>query len=344
MRCDLLMKKLVSLLAFCLFFAGCGSGDGKGASRAPEAPAGGRLEVVSVPAGAGVWLDGRIVANTPFDAKPYAGKTLTLQYPGCEAVTVVPGENSLSVNGEPRTFSAAEGGSPRAVIEMPPMQEPSCVIFCTSTPEGAEVLLDGVSQGTTPLEIRNLEAKTYEIAFKLAEREGVTRKVSWREGETRKVVEVRLPSQMLEFYRKKMEEDPLNLLHYADLGHHLVLEGQLMDAMKVYKAGLKLIFDRKNPRDAGRLWAEIERVIVVQYTYGDSRTVDVARRILFGMLCELSEEYLDIGDINFYMNYINVADRLGLKQDAQEKFDAACKKWPGHKQLEGFVRRGYKKK
>ena len=338
------MTRILAILAVLLLAAGCGSGDkpktASGKKASAQTSRNCRLE--TVPSGAGVWEGDSLLGCTPFPLTSCMGRKLTLKSPGCESLEILPEKEGVSV-GEERIRYTEENGTLTALVEIPPAAEPACVLLCRSVPEGADVLLDGEFRGTTPLELTGLSPKAYELSIKLADREPVNRRIRWKEGETRQTVEVRLASQTIEFYRKKLAEEPLNLLHYADMGHHLVLEGELVEAMSVFKEGLKQILDGKRPRDPFRLWAELDRVVTVQYMYGDERTVEVARRILLGMLDELWDEYRDIRDISYYRCYVSVADRLKYREAAQEKLDAALKRWPADKTLTSYLKRGYKK-
>lgn len=301
------------------------------------------LVLKSSPAGAGVWAGDMLVGNTPIAIKQDMGDMeLVLRSPGCvdTSVKVSPSLMTIQTQGKKGQFTEEEEGFV-AVIDMPRLQADTKTLLCISIPAGAEVLLNGESKGLAPLELHGLEPKPYEVSFKMKDRETVVKNIVWKEGEEKLTVEAKLPSLTLGFYRAKLQAEPLWILHYADLGHHLILEGELQEGMEVYKKGLELLLEKKAKENAHRLWSEINRVIVVQYVYGDAETVKQARALLLNMLKSLWEKYPDINDPSFYYNYIDCADANNQRQDAQEKFEKAYKKWPNDKRLKQYLKRGF---
>ncbi len=312
--------RVIMALVALLLFASCGQ---KEAKRYLE----------STPSGAGVWneLD-ELVGNTPMPVP--ANGSYTIRYPGCEDL---PFEISDS---KPLVYMQVDK---RLVtfVELKPVPMASCTIFCTSTPTGAEVFLDGESKGNTPLELRGLAPRNYELTFKKADREMVVEQVEWKADETVRTVDVKLPSTMVVFYRNKLQSEPNNLLHYADLGHHLAQDGELQNAVNVYKTGARLILSKRAKENAGRLWSEIDRLVSVQYVYGDEAAVRQARQLVIEMLRELFDEYPNSDVLSLYYSYIDAAETMKRRNEAQRIFSLAYKKWPKDKRLESYLKKGF---
>ena len=226
----------------------------------------------SVPSGAGVWSElDELVGNTPMPVP--ANGSYVLRHPGCE-------DTPLEISEAKPLAFVQDGERLVATVTLKPVPLASCTILCVSTPTGAEVFLDGESKGNTPLELRGLAPRNYELTFKKADREMVVEQVEWKAEETVRTVDVKLPSTMVVFYRNKLQSEPNNLLHYADLGHHLAQDGELQNAVNVYKTGARLILSKRAKENANRLWSEIDRLVSVQYVYGDEAAVRQARQLV----------------------------------------------------------------
>ncbi|NLF92924.1 MAG: hypothetical protein GX564_03465 [Oligosphaeraceae bacterium] len=85
--------------------------------------------------------------------------------------------------------------------------------------------------------------------------------------------------------------------------------------------------------DDGRLWSEIDRIIVKQYDYGDDDTVRQANLAVLTLLRELKKEFPSPDIMAFYTCYAICADKLNHRQEAQNIFDEAWSKWPDNRQL-----------
>lgn len=117
----------------------------------PEAPAAGRWEVSSAPAGAEVRVDDRIAGSTPV------------------TVPLMPGEHRVRValeGYEPFASSArvqpGQGGAMHAAL----VPLPASLTF-TSTPSGAEIVVDGATRGATPVRMDSVKAGKYKVTASL---------------------------------------------------------------------------------------------------------------------------------------------------------------------------------
>ena len=287
----------------------------------------------SVPSGAGVWSElDELVGNTPMPVP--ANGSYVLRHPGCE-------DTPLEISEAKPLAFVQDGERLVATVTLKPVPLASCTILCVSTPTGAEVFLDGESKGNTPLELRGLAPRNYELTFKKADREMVVEQVEWKAEETVRTVDVKLPSTMVVFYRNKLQSEPNNLLHYADLGHHLAQDGELQNAVNVYKTGARLILSKRAKENANRLWSEIDRLVSVQYVYGDEAAVRQARQLVIEMLRELFDEYPNSDVPPLYYSYIDCAETMKRRNEAQRIFSLAYKKWTKDKRLESYLKKGF---
>jgi len=288
------------------------------------------LLLESQPSPAAVWQGDDIIGTTPCRITPPAQGELSLMLtaPGCK-------DSVLSI---PAGMIAPAG---RLLVKLAQAEKLGVSLRCQSTPAGAELFLDGEFQGRTPVIINGLEPRAIELIFRMKDREAVTRQVDLSSGGVSQAIHVKLPSQTVAFYRNKIKDEPNSPHHYADLGHHLILEHDFTEAAVVFKEGLVLVLDGKASDGGHRLWSEVDRVITKQYDYGNADALKAGREAMLSLLRDLRRERKDIRDLQFYTNYINCADALNFRQEAQERFADAWELYPKHKQLQPFVKRGF---
>lgn len=288
------------------------------------------LMLESQPSPAAVWQGDDIIGTTPCRiVPPGEGElSLLLSAPGCK-------DSVLTI---PAGMITPDG---HLLVKLAQAEKLGGSLRCQSTPSGAELFLDGEFQGRTPLIINGLELRSIELLFRMQDREAVTKQVDLSSGDASQTVHVKLPSLTQAFYRNKIKEEPFSPHHYADLGHHLILEHDFAEAAAVFKEGLLLVLDGKADDGAHRLWSEVDRVIVKQYDYGDADALKAGREAMLALLRDLRRERKDIRHLQFYINYINCADALNFLQEAQERFAEAWALYPKHKQLQPYLKRGY---
>ncbi len=248
-------------------------------------------------------------------------RTLIMRQPGCQEVKLIL---------EPPLNNQDQ----QILVELSALGEKTYRMACSSSPEGAEFYLNNEYKGRTPVEIGGLTAGQHEFMLRHKDREEV-RKTLFLSGQSpeRTVVHIKLPSQLVAFYQNQIAGEPGNLHHYADLGHQLILEGELPEAINTFRKGLQMSLSGKGAGDDHRLWSEVERVISKQYDYGSEEIVRQANEELLHMLRELKKEFPAPGSISFYIQYAACADKLNFRQEAQEIFDEAWTKWPDNRIL-----------
>jgi len=288
------------------------------------------LLLASQPSPAAVWLGEDIIGTTPCRVMPPAQgeQSLLLTAPGCKDSVLV-----LSAG-----MTAPDG---HLLVKLAQAEKLGVSLRCQSTPAGAELFLDGEFQGRTPLILSGLEPRPIELIFRMKDREAVSQRVDLSTGTASQTIQVKLPSQTVAFYRTKIKEEPNSPHHYADLGHHLILEHDIAEAAAVFKEGLVLVLAGKADDGGHRLWSEVDRVINKQYDYGDQDTLKAGREAMLALLRDLHREHNTIRDLQLYINYVNCADALNFRQEAQERFSEAWELYPKHRQLRPFLRRGF---
>jgi hypothetical protein len=286
-----------------------------------------RLE--SEPTGASVWLGDDILGVTPLPLPDLGARPISLRValPGCVDIAVqvdpakLPADRVVRVILEP---SGAQGA-----------------VHCESDPPGAEVYLDGEFRGRTPLDLRPLEPRSYEVSFMMANRKSVTQTLEVAAGTAPASLRVELPSLAEEYYRQQIEKAPTNMHHYADLAHHLVVEHRFGDAAVVFGDAVTVLVKTPGLGDAERLWSEIERVVEKQYDYGSAEDVTAARKALARRLGELLKAYPDAPYPPLHVNYITALDALNERQQAQEAFERAWRRFPNEDSLTRLRRQGF---
>lgn len=287
-----------------------------------------RVRVESVPAGASVWLGDEILGTTPLEL-PLSGQpqSLRLALPGCVDRTVELDPAKLSADRTLRVTLAQPGtlGTAR----------------CESEPTGADVYVDGEFRGRTPLDLRQLEPRAHEVVFMLANRKSMTQTFEAVAGAAPATLRAVLPSLTEEYYRQQIEKERTNLHHYADLAHHYILEHRFADAANVFGEAVTIMVKTPGLGNAERLWSEIDRVTEKQYDFGSAEQVTEARKTLSRKLGELLKAYPDAPFPPLHVSYIMALDSLNERQQAQEAFERAWRRFPNEESLVRLQRQGF---
>ena len=305
----------IFLLLVLLFFPAC--------RKAPQ------IHISSAPTGAALWEEDELLGYTPLSLPlpDTATRTLIIRQPGCQELKLIL---------EP----APTRQDQEILVELSVLGEKTYRLACSSSPEGAEFFLNNEYKGRTPLEIGGLSAGQHEFMLRHKDREEVRKTIFLsQQSPERSSVHIKLPSQLVAFYRKQIVAEANNLHHYADLGHQLILEGEIPEAISTFHKGLQISLAGKGAGDDHRLWSEVDRVISKQYDYGSAEVVRQANEELLRMLRELKKEFTEPNSISFYTNYAACADKLNFRQEAQEAFDQAWAKWPDNQTLKQMKKR-----
>ncbi len=169
------------------------------AGAAPTAPALPLVHLHSQPAGAVVFVDGRVAGTTPMALRLEAGRQAELGIARRHHFTA---EYQITV----------EAGDARAVFAVLPEIPPFGSLQVTSTPPGATVTLDGAELGVTPLATEEVAAGRHELSIALDGFRPVRREVEVRR---RKATEVSLELEK-DFRRIQLLSTPEGARAYLD--------------------------------------------------------------------------------------------------------------------------------
>lgn len=286
------------------------------------------VRVESDPVGATVWIGEEILGPTPLELPTWvAGKvTLRLALPGCT-------DKALDYD--------AGSPPPERIVRVSLEQPGTRGVRCESDPPGADVFVDGEFRGRTPMDLRHLEQRPYELVFMLGNRKTITQTLDAAGSDLAPTLRVVLPSLTEEYYRQQIEREPHNLHHFCDLAHHYILELRFDDAMAVFGAAVTMMIKTPGVADAERLWSEMDRVIEEQYDYGSPEQVNQARRALCAKLGELLKANPEAPFPSLHLNYILALDSINERQKAQEAFERAWRRFPNEEALRRLRRQGF---
>lgn len=282
----------------------------------------------SEPAGATVWVGEDVLGPTPLELPPLPAGKIALRFslPGCSDELV--------------EYDPAQPPAERVLrVTMAPPGTRG--IRCETDPSGADVFVDGEFRGRTPLDLRHLESRAYEVVFMMAGRKAVSQTVDVAAAGAPPTVRAVLPSLTEEYYRQQIEREPQNLHHYCDLAHHYVLELRFDDAMTVFGEAVVTAVKTPGIRDTERLWSEMDRVVEEQYDYGTPEDVNRARRALCRKLGELLKAYPDAPFPPLHVTYVLALDSINQRQQAQEAFERAWRRFPHNESLQRLRRQGF---
>lgn len=265
----------------------------------------GKLHINSEPQNAMAFLDGKYAGLTPLTVDGVAyGKHLL----------------RLLKHGYKLWVGAVEVFESDVFVKVSLQQRQLGSISVTSIPSGANVYLNGVLRGKTPIVLRDIEPGIYTLHL---EREDF---VTWRQEvkvEEGKVtsVEARLESKSEAYLVGVINANPDNVQAYYELAHLYMIRRRYDDALKILQAGMDACMSEAAlTSDMCRLYQEIERIYTGQYKFGDERVLESLRpRIL-----QLLEEGIKRSPRNHY-NYTLLAELLDDTQKAVGLYEAALK-------------------
>lgn len=141
-------------------------------------------------------------------------------------------------------------------------------LVVVTTPAGADVFLDGDRVGATPLSLKNLAPGKRLLRLAHAQCFPQSEEITLAPDEVARV-ERSLVNRTEAFYRDRMSREPTELLHHAELIHHLVVNGETAKAVEAIQAGYDLSV-KAGVRSQGSFYQELYQIYSRYYVYPDA--------------------------------------------------------------------------
>jgi len=195
----------------------------------------------------------------------------------------------------------------------------------SSTPTDAEVRLDGVVRGRTPLALSGLRPGKHTLALSAAGRAPVEQGLNLLSTQPAKRIHLRLPNGLVAYYRTMVRREPGNLNHHAELAHQLVLQERDSEAIEAFVSGIRQL--RTTPKaNADRFWQEVQRTLAGQYRLGRVAQSDSFAKILGDRLAAICRaEVCDVPQV--CISYARLLKVLGHTTEAREQTRAIKRKF-----------------
>jgi len=183
------------------------------------------LSVESEPAGASVFVNGRLAGKTPLriSGLPAGEFSLRFEKDGCEPLSV------------PVVLS---WGSTRISEALPPRGVGA--MHVAVEPIGSEVLLDGELVGYTPLDLNNVTTGSHELLVRKTNFKTFTQRIVVESGFTQEFKDFALEDVVLKMLSEAIEKDPQRVGNYTDMGHYLFTNNKLKESAEFYVRGVQV--------------------------------------------------------------------------------------------------------
>ena len=180
----------------------------------------------SDPAGASVFLNGRLAGATPISLNGLPSGVYGIRF---EKAGYKPLSRSLEL------------GSRGAIVSETLQPLPGGLLTVNVKPDGAEVLLDNELVGHTPLKLNSVTAGPYELMIRKTNFEPYSSKVEIVSGEKLVFSDFELKDKILAMMEGLVKTEPQRLAHYIDLGHYHFVNGRIDDSVDVFAQGMEVM-------------------------------------------------------------------------------------------------------
>lgn len=184
----------------------------------PAEPQGNRLAVASQPSGASVFLNGRLAGATP------------ILITGLEFGRYV---LRLEKDGHKTETRRLELSRARHDLDIALKTVPTGRMVVKVVPAGAEVLLDGVLIGLTPLAPTMVSAGSHDLMIRKTNFEPFVKRIEVIPGDSL-VFKTELRDKILAMLKRQVSAEPQRVSHYLGLGHYLFVNDHLDEAARIY--------------------------------------------------------------------------------------------------------------
>lgn len=183
------------------------------------------LSVETRPAGASVFIDGRLAGKTPLRVTDIQGGKYSVRLekenysPVVFPIELVSGTTKIDEALPPR-------GTGTIKVEI--------------APAGAEVVLDGELAGHTPLELTGVPVGSHDLLVRKTNFKTFTQRIEMKAGETLPFKDIVLEDVVLAMLQSAIDKDSQRVSAYDDMGHYLFINNRIKEAADYYVQGLKV--------------------------------------------------------------------------------------------------------
>src|SRR5262245_15791251 len=182
------------------------------------------LSVDSEPAGASVFIDGRLVGKTPIRVSGLEAGTYSLRFE----------REDFS----PLTVPVIVGiGTTRLNQKLPPRGDGSLKVAVE--PAGAEVLLDGELVGHTPLDLLGVPVGSHDLVIRKTNFKTYSTRFITEAGKEQQFKDFVLEDVILAMLQNAIDKDPQRVANYMDMGRYMFKNNRLREAGDYYVRGLQ---------------------------------------------------------------------------------------------------------
>ena len=268
-------------------------------------PGGGKglatLHVVAEPEGTQVFLDDRFVGAAPVAVPrlPFGRHVVRLEKHGCQTL-----RKTVDLRRSEQTLRLTLAPQPTAGISL------------SSTPPGADVLLDGAYVGRAPITLLDLVPGPHTIAVTKHGFEPWRHEVTLQPNESAAIT-CQLKSRTTTYLKTRAQERPDDVAALVALAHRAILEGKLDDASEALAQALRLVAARPDHPQARWVREEFRKAYQAEFRYGDARAVAACRAMLERvLLAELQAHPGNVRLRHFLVELLSRARRWGPLAEA----------------------------
>ncbi len=270
------------------------------------------LDVTSEPAGGTVFLDDRYLGTTPLSID-------------------VPAEGEHLIRVERRGFVSWRGtvtlGAEATRVEATLQTEALGSISASTDPDGADVYIDGVLTGKSPLTVPDLPLGGHQVQVSAPGFLLKSQDVVLTPEQLDATLEFTLSGRIEQYLIAHVEAHPEDVMALTDLAHEYALRNQFdecLDALGKAFDSVAIYIDQLDGHEIRRVYQEVERLSDKQYEYASDEEVSALRPRLAEALRAAIERHPENGYT--YDRLGDVLTTLGQTDEALEVYKTGAEK------------------
>jgi len=247
--------------------------------------------VESEPAGATVFATDGEMGVTPLELPLVAGQTSELRFVKMghfDAKLFLNPDEYVATDFVGRIQQLLDPHVEKRLVKLPEALMYSLTV--TTSPPGATVFLNGRRVGISPYTNKRAGVGKYMIRLEHPDsfpEDVAATLVSGKD----LLVHRKLRSKVATFYREEIEREPHEILHYTDLAHYYVLEGEFEEAAKVLRSSLSAYnHSDATSKSRTRLIHELSHIYTYYYTYPPETETSKIRPVCLELMKQILEE------------------------------------------------------